>query len=581
MAKYIYRPLAAHHDIRLLKLEPGSRKMPLHGTLFHANLDIDPPPSYQAISYVWGCDATPFLLYTPEGTLAISSSLRSALRDLRHETNTLVLWADGVCIKQDDKDEKNHQVRLMTHIYSSATSVFAYLGEEAENSNLALDTMLKIGTAFQWDNPKRDLPPTMALARWQEGGLPTSGSEELRAVAAICQRPWFQRIWIIQELLQAREVQVVCGRGRLNWDIFFGAVWHCFYGVKIRERHLHYVLRLGVTRTCQLPSKPLDLFNLLIVFNFSKTTLTQDRFYALLPIASDGDNKRFEIDYRCPLESVIWKYNRSFIANGHLKTLLQFAGMEAQYSHLPSWIPNWSISDRAPTLTAINEQFKAGANTKLQFDMSSNPNILFLKGFLIDSVSSLGTRFDDSSIATEEYFQELEWITSTLAKYSSPNELLFRVPVGDLKKHHENAIGVYPSNLTLYDSYVALRKLLRQAHPNQDRSLDIQKLEEAAEPFRATARHFHGVNGARRRFCITRRGYLGVVSQIAEVGDVLCILSGMQVPFLLRENTERAGAYCVVGEVYIHGLMYGEAFEDGVTCKIDGQQIYPELIELH
>ncbi|OCL05183.1 hypothetical protein AOQ84DRAFT_299424, partial [Glonium stellatum] len=46
-------------------------------------------------------------------------------------------------------------------------------------------------------------------------------------------------------------------------------------------------------------------------------------------------------------------------------------------------------------------------------------------------------------------------------------------------------------------------------------------------------------------------------------GDVVCILFGADVPFILRKTET---GYRLVGESYVHGIMYGEAikmFEDG------------------
>lgn len=42
-----------------------------------------------------------------------------------------------------------------------------------------------------------------------------------------------------------------------------------------------------------------------------------------------------------------------------------------------------------------------------------------------------------------------------------------------------------------------------------------------------------------------------------EVGDIVCVLLGGNLPFVLRnrDNDE----YCLVGESYVHGLMDGEA----------------------
>lgn len=150
--------------------------------------------------------------------------------------------------------------------------------------------------------------------------------------------------------------------------------------------------------------------------------------------------------------------------------------------------------------------------------------------------------------------------------------------------------GVYPSNITLQDSYRALRQLLQYQRaadePDQvdiihDESLDAQELEERAAPFRATARKFHGGNGSFGMFCVTRRRYLGVVPRVAEVDDVLYIFSGMKSPFCLGNATDQRELTALWGQAYVHGLMYGEAFERGVSFKIDGQQIHSQMIALH
>jgi hypothetical protein len=47
----------------------------------------------------------------------------------------------------------------------------------------------------------------------------------------------------------------------------------------------------------------------------------------------------------------------------------------------------------------------------------------------------------------------------------------------------------------------------------------------------------------------------------AQIGDEVCVFSGGAVPFVLRKNHGKEGevVYQLVGEGYIHGIMYGEA----------------------
>jgi hypothetical protein len=59
------------------------------------------------------------------------------------------------------------------------------------------------------------------------------------------------------------------------------------------------------------------------------------------------------------------------------------------------------------------------------------------------------------------------------------------------------------------------------------------------------------------RFVVTKNGYVGVVPNMTETGDVVAILKGGRVPFVLRKS-EKDEAFRLVGECYIHCLMNGE-----------------------
>ena len=64
---------------------------------------------------------------------------------------------------------------------------------------------------------------------------------------------------------------------------------------------------------------------------------------------------------------------------------------------------------------------------------------------------------------------------------------------------------------------------------------------------------------AGRRFCASEAGYIGWVPQTADVGDMLCVILGAEVPFVLRKRP--SGQYQLIGECYVHGFMYGEVFD--------------------
>jgi hypothetical protein len=78
-----------------------------------------------------------------------------------------------------------------------------------------------------------------------------------------------------------------------------------------------------------------------------------------------------------------------------------------------------------------------------------------------------------------------------------------------------------------------------------------------------------------KRFCVTAKGFIGLVPPGTREGDELCIVLGSQTPFVVRPASadgghrrdvapeEEDGAkelreYSLVGECYVHGMMDGE-----------------------
>lgn len=64
----------------------------------------------------------------------------------------------------------------------------------------------------------------------------------------------------------------------------------------------------------------------------------------------------------------------------------------------------------------------------------------------------------------------------------------------------------------------------------------------------------------RRKVVVTTGGFLGIASGGVTTGDVIALLEGGKVPLVLRRKGEH---YRLVGDCYVHGVMYGEAFGEG------------------
>lgn len=191
-----YTPLdSSREEIRVIHLLPGEFDHEIKIELVPVSLSSEPPPRYNALSYVWGreqCQAPALVNGKP---FAITSNLDIALRYFRDRVVKKVLWVDAVCINQGDIVEKGIQVQMMGKIYSKAAQVFVWLGQAGGGSDELIDHM--------------------------------SGSEALEgavdptlqdASLAMMGRPWFTRIWVQQEIALARLDPVVCcGRRTISF----------------------------------------------------------------------------------------------------------------------------------------------------------------------------------------------------------------------------------------------------------------------------------------------------------------------------------------------------------------------------
>jgi hypothetical protein len=283
--RYVYDQLDGRPDdtLRILHLQPGSGEDALQCSLSLAR--CSDKPRYSALSYVWGSSKTTILV--DNQVLSVPSSLSDFLRQLRHPVEYLPLWADAICVDQENLRERGHQVQLMGSIYTNATVVHAWLGEDTCQvaSSLGvlptlpatLDTSNKSGTAIQavkslrlgdpeftksvlnenTRNPTRDenfpvcerkvpesekirpcapQPSTSALKHRQDPlkrTLKIGGNEILerpqawKAMIDICHRKYWTRLWVVQEFILARSFVLCIGASQVSWIDFLRLAIFC------------------------------------------------------------------------------------------------------------------------------------------------------------------------------------------------------------------------------------------------------------------------------------------------------------------------------------------------------------------
>ncbi|KAH8652647.1 heterokaryon incompatibility protein-domain-containing protein, partial [Tricladium varicosporioides] len=134
---YTYQQLPSPTAIRILYLLPGNKHDLLSCQLStcettaqpdqHSLVQHQPIPSFEAISYVWGDPEAQEGILCEGKTMMLHQSLANVLRRVRYRHKIRLLWADAVCINQQDNIERGHQVKLMASIYSRASGTLFYI----------------------------------------------------------------------------------------------------------------------------------------------------------------------------------------------------------------------------------------------------------------------------------------------------------------------------------------------------------------------------------------------------------------------------------------------------------------------
>ncbi|KAI0520855.1 heterokaryon incompatibility protein-domain-containing protein [Xylaria bambusicola] len=215
MRPYRYLPLQPGRKIRILKLAAGQEGCDLEGELIHVDLDQD--PEYSALSYAWGSELAPTRIKCNGQDIEITKNLAQALQHLRHESEPTYLWADALCINQQDAEEKGHQVVLMKDIYAYAQEVSVWLGPDEEHHAAELfakvDEMLILLEGSIKDDFAR-----LDGAQWIKFDIGRPTSPILDKLALLFQREYFTRTWVIQEVGLANRPVACCGKSVINFN---------------------------------------------------------------------------------------------------------------------------------------------------------------------------------------------------------------------------------------------------------------------------------------------------------------------------------------------------------------------------
>jgi hypothetical protein len=131
-------------------------------------------------------------------------------------------WIDAICVNQQDMRERSDQVSLMADIYSAASVVVSWLGEHDHHTEPGFALLRKLRAASDHSPHRLDhlskLSPNSSDYGDDEQMAAFSCRQSWVSVAHVFQRTYFTRAWIIQEVVLAKTVRVLCGGHELDWS---------------------------------------------------------------------------------------------------------------------------------------------------------------------------------------------------------------------------------------------------------------------------------------------------------------------------------------------------------------------------
>jgi len=184
MSPYRYSPLLPGPDsIRLLRLIPHEDETaPIQCQLFNYSLqESGKGARYETLSYVWGDPGECPHIFIDEYRFDVRVNLHAALSRLRDCCAERIIWVDAICINQNNPEERGRQVQSMTKIYGKANRVIVWLGEAADNSDIALEEI--------------------RVAAGKRSANSSNNATIERPILELLQRPWFRRIWVREQTI--------------------------------------------------------------------------------------------------------------------------------------------------------------------------------------------------------------------------------------------------------------------------------------------------------------------------------------------------------------------------------------------
>jgi Heterokaryon incompatibility protein (HET) len=359
-----------------------------------------------------------------------------------------------------------------------------------------------------------------------------------------------------------------------------------------------------------------------------RSTDARDKVYALLGIANEQDRQVLLPDYSKPLGQVLIETMAHILLSEGRLDLFSFVVVSQKHNRqsvagLPSWVANWTVQLRPRRQIWSPGLYNACRGIQANLSLSQDKKVLWVDGLCVDTISyvSKEIRFEGDTLRAGKphtFCKTITWLENwlndifktlhpTVDEAANPDQwsriqalnqdphnsdTFWRTLIADRYTTQDNGhAGPVPSICSelfgivrrgssefgekkpeRLDHLTRIFGTLKTEAPTMQNPLSYTMPTEdpmtlAINPLADEMLVLLG-----RCLFVTSSGYLGLASEGVKAGDSVTLLMGGDVPFLLRRRSRKPTHFRLVGEAYVHGIMYGEAI-DGWKKGTTGQMM--------
>ncbi|KAI0914994.1 heterokaryon incompatibility protein-domain-containing protein [Ustulina deusta] len=357
---YRHSELGGSGRTRLLILYPAeSESSPLCGSLVECVISCDEDniqvrTRYEALSYVWGLPSEAHSIDINSFTLPITANCDAALRQLRYTSECHVLWVDSICIDQTPAgvQERNSQVAMMGDIYEAAHDVLIWLGEGDEKTDALFLYLKHLYTLRNdsWEDARAEVTAQF-IKECNAKYLSSNTNVGTQMMEDVLSRPWFKRMWTLQELLLASHATVLCGRQAMEWHSFCQSLQLAELGFAPSSKgfrnfmNCYYVYSDYKDLISEHTSTPISeesgedtisqrgLSTMMHHSRIRHALDPKDKVFALYSVSRKLGKPLLSPDYTNPIPVVYAQATAAIMR-------------DTRRTDLPSWVPDWSVDPR-------------------------------------------------------------------------------------------------------------------------------------------------------------------------------------------------------------------------------------------